>query len=91
MEERYDLGFVAIYFVLSVCALNIAGVFYNLILSLKLAYLKQKHKKAWKKYNEINDQMIEFILRDFIKVKELKLNEKQKQENRDILRENYTF
>ena len=31
VQERYDLGFLAIYLVLSVCGLNIAGVFNNLI------------------------------------------------------------
>jgi hypothetical protein len=43
VEKRYDLGFLAIYFVLSVAALNIAGVFYNLIQVLRLAYLKHKY------------------------------------------------
>ena len=37
VEERYDLGFVAIYLVLIVCSLNIGGVFYNLVLVLRLA------------------------------------------------------
>jgi hypothetical protein len=39
VQERYDLGFVAIYLILAVCALNIASVLYNLILALKLKYM----------------------------------------------------
>ena len=68
VEERYDFGFVAIYLVLAVCAYNIAGVLYNLILALRLKYLKRKHQKAWEKYHIINNKMVNFLLTDFMKV-----------------------
>ena len=67
VEERYNLGFLAIYLVLTVCTLNIAGVLYNLILDLRMKYLKRKHKKAWEKYHVVNKKIIDFLLRDFMK------------------------
>jgi hypothetical protein len=78
VEERYDFGFIAIYLVLIVCALNIAGVLYNLIYALKLKYLKRKHQKAWEKYHIINNKVVNFLLNDFMKVEGIKLNAKQK-------------
>ena len=77
IEKRYDLGFLAIYLILIVCSLNIAGVLLNLILTLRLAYLKQKHQKAWDKYHEVNNKMLKFILWDFMEVTGTKLNSSQ--------------
>ena len=60
------------------CSLNITGVLYNLIMALKLAHLKKKHKKAWEKYEKLNNQMTEVILRDFINETGIKLDSEEK-------------
>ena len=71
VEERYDLGFLAIYLILIVCSLNIAGVLYNLLLALRIEYYRKKYRKAWQEYHKINDKMVEFIIWDYIKEKKV--------------------
>ena len=75
-ETRYQYGFFATYLILIACAYNIAVVFLNLVLLLRLKYLQRKYKKAWEKYDKVNDKVVEFILRDFIKVTGEKLTPK---------------
>ena len=51
VETRYKMGFIIIYLILFVCAFNIIGVFFNMFIALRLAYLKRKHNSAWDKYD----------------------------------------
>jgi hypothetical protein len=47
VETRYGIGFIIIYLVLFVCALNIIGVFFNMFSALRLAYLKYRYDTEW--------------------------------------------
>jgi hypothetical protein len=90
-ETRYQYGLIAIYLILIACAYNIFVVFLNLIVVLRLKYLKHKHKLAWAEYNRVNDKVVDFILRDFIKTTDTDLTSKEKHEHRMQLNKFYTF
>ena len=75
LEFRYQLGFRAIGIILTVVALNIMLVFYDLASALHLKFKAFKFKRAWKKYHELESRMIEYILYDFKKKTDTKLTE----------------
>ena len=75
VETRYGIGFVIIYLILLVCALNIIGVFFDMLIALRLTYLKRKHDTAWESYHLLNNKIVSFLLRDFEMQTSYKLNQ----------------
>ena len=65
VETRYGIGFIIIYLILLVCALNIIGVFIDMLIALRLTYLKRRHDTAWGNYHILNKKIVSFLLRDF--------------------------
>jgi hypothetical protein len=61
VETRYDMGFIIMYIIITVCGFNIIGVFLSMSLALRHSYLKSIYDKAWGKYHIVNDKIVNFI------------------------------
>jgi hypothetical protein len=77
VEARYSFGFAVIYIILIICAFNIYGVLMSFVMDLRLAYLKWNHQRAWKKYKEVNDKIVKFLLHDMQVAKGEKFTKKK--------------
>ena len=91
IELRYNIGFKAIAIILIVVALNILLVFYDLGSGVILEIRKAKTKRAWDKYDKLEDKMVEFILHDIIKKSEPKLTDQEIEDKRRYLKYSQSF
>ena len=61
VETRYDTGFTIMYLIITVCGINIIGVFLSMSIAMYNSYKKSIYDKAWGKYNTLNEKIVNFI------------------------------
>lgn len=62
VEIRYKIGYYFIYLVIAMISINLILVLIEMGLGIKLQMYIQYAKREWKKFREVEDKMLEFVI-----------------------------
>jgi hypothetical protein len=59
IEAKYEMGFFFMYFSISVCAINILIIFFEIFSFINKSLRQREFEKLWKEYDELKADMIQ--------------------------------
>ena len=59
IEAKYEMGFFFMYFSISVCAINILIIFFDIFSFINISLRQREFEKLWKEYDELKADMIQ--------------------------------